>query len=143
LGLGLFIAGVTINYYPLMMRLRAGLFNIALAVLMVPSVLVLHQNLRSNTHMHLLHNGEIIKHSHPHEKSKSNGEPVRHSHSGLDLIFFGQLSDTETSVSFFNPVFFEFDHYIEINWFKPEMVELLEPRNPNPKRGPPSFGFFA
>jgi hypothetical protein len=125
------------------MRLRARLFNIALAILMVPFVLALHQNLGSNTHVHVLPNGEIIKHSHPHEKSKSNGEPVRHSHSGLDLIFFGQLSDTETSVSFFNPVFFELDRYIEINWFKPEMVELLEPTNPNPKRGPPSFRCFA
>ncbi len=66
------------------------LFFIAL----IPAVLFLFYNQKTNTHYHILDNGQVIEHSHPYKNSATPGSPYQeHEHSSSELIFLSLLSE--------------------------------------------------
>lgn len=70
--------------------------------LVIPLVLALNFNQTSNWHYHVLDNGMVIEHSHPHKNSKTPGTPFQnHHHSDFEYQILAQLSVVFTLLAIF------------------------------------------
>jgi len=107
--------------------------------ILIPAVLLLFQNHFINRHTHNLPNGEIVEHSHPFKKSNSNGSPASHDHDTLELIFFAQLSDTETEIFSFCPYIVDIRQTTDVKSFLDSVCIRKPFISSNPTRGPPWF----
>ncbi len=75
---------------------RTALF---LTLLLLPAFVFLMHNQVANWHYHLLPSGIPVKHAHPFDKSELPPKPfASHGHTDLELLLFGQLSQTFTTV---------------------------------------------
>jgi hypothetical protein len=74
---------------------KTGLF---LAFLLLPAFMFLMHNQVANWHYHLLPSGIPVKHAHPYNKSELPIKPfASHGHTDLELLVYGQLSQTFTT----------------------------------------------
>jgi len=72
--------------------------GLLLALLLLPAFMFLMHNQVANWHYHLLPSGIPVKHAHPYNKAELPVKPFAgHSHTDLELLIFGQLSQTFTA----------------------------------------------
>ena len=80
------------------MQLRRRISE-CMMVLVLPAVFWLFTNAIINIHVHILPNGYMIVHAHPHEKIPFGSEPSgKHNHTTAELIFYSIISEPSALV---------------------------------------------